>query len=182
MIYTTCLMCWATFSHKRQRWVQIAIGLGVAALAIFITLYYHYLQDPTFHQNAYAILTIVVLGRSMYIMERDIRPYFRGRQEEHERMLRDASVSGATRLREQEKDDRDRWILMQMWTMIILGLAMFLGAFAIWTLDNEYCGTLRKWRHEIGLPWGLLLEGHGWWHLGTGTGAYFYIGKSDDGT
>ncbi|EMF16865.1 alkaline dihydroceramidase Ydc1 [Sphaerulina musiva SO2202] len=175
MIYTTCLMCWATFSHKRQRWVQIAIGLGVAALAIFITLYYHYLQDPTFHQNAYAILTIVVLGRSMYIMERDIRPYFRGRQEEHERMLRDASVSGATRLREPEKDDRDRWILTQMWTMIILGLAMFLGAFAIWTLDNEYCGTLRKWRHEIGLPWGLLLEGHGWWHLGTGTGAYFYI-------
>jgi dihydroceramidase len=23
----------------------------------------------------------------------------------------------------------------------------------------------------VGLPWGVLLEGHGWWHLGTGFGA-----------
>ena len=24
-------------------------------LSVFITVYYHYLQDPTFHQNAYAL-------------------------------------------------------------------------------------------------------------------------------
>lgn len=111
-------------------------------------------------------------------MERDIRPYFRGRKEKHEELLRDRSVSDATRAREQEKDDRDRWILKQMWTMIALGMTMFLGGFAIWNLDNEFCSVLRKWRHTVGLPWGLLLEGHGWWHIGTGTGAYFYIGKS----
>ena len=51
----------------------------------------------------------------------------------------------------------------------------FLGGFALWNLDNIYCSKLKAWRHELGLPWGILLEGHGWWHLMTGTGAYFYL-------
>jgi len=59
--------------------------------------------------------------------------------------------------------------------MVGLGLTVFLGGFGIWGLDNHYCSTIRKWRHDIGLPWGLLLEGHGWWHLMTGAGAYMYI-------
>ena len=58
---------------------------------------------------------------------------------------------------------RDAEILKSMWWMIGCGLSIFLGGFAIWNLDNEYCSTLRMWRREIGLPWGVLLEGHGWW-------------------
>ena len=73
------------------------------------------------------------------------------------------------------KDDRDREILKAMWVMIAVGLVTFLGGFGIWNLDNIYCNQLRSWRREIGLPWGILLEGHGWWHLMTGTGAYYYI-------
>ncbi|KAM5480509.1 alkaline ceramidase ydc1 [Microsporum audouinii] len=59
--------------------------------------------------------------------------------------------------------------------MVAYGLSTFLGGFAIWNLDNEYCSNLRTWRRELGLPWGILLEGHGWWHLLTGIGAYMYI-------
>lgn len=58
---------------------------------------------------------------------------------------------------------RDKRILRDMWWMIGIGLSVFLGGFGIWTLDNEYCSTIRRWRHDIGLPWGILLEGHGWW-------------------
>jgi dihydroceramidase len=43
------------------------------------------------------------------------------------------------------------------------GLSIFLSGFGIWALDNQYCSTLRHWRHQVGLPWGILLEGHGWW-------------------
>ncbi len=62
------------------------------------------------------------------------------------------------------KDRRDGRILGTMWVMIACGLSTFLGGFAIWGLDNVYCSTLRAWRREIGLPWGILLEGHGWWY------------------
>lgn len=34
-------------------------------------------------------------------------------------------------------------------------------------------------RHQIGYPWAILLEGHAWWHLGTGYGAYLLIVASE---
>ena len=58
---------------------------------------------------------------------------------------------------------RDAEILRTMWKMIASGLSIFLGGFLLWHLDNEHCSKLKKWRHEIGMPWGFLLEGHGWW-------------------
>jgi dihydroceramidase len=172
MIYTTCLMFWATFEHKREQTFRTLLGFALAGLAIFITAYYHYLQDPTFHQNAYAILTAIVLLRSMYIMEVSIRPFYRERREKRQLESKgQESLSPADKAEQERRDNRDREILRQMWWMIGTGLTAFLGGFAVWNLDNEYCSVLRSWRHQIGLPWGVLLEGHGWWHLGTGFGA-----------
>jgi dihydroceramidase len=162
MIYTTCLMCFATFSYGKSQRYSIILAISLVGLALFITLYYHYLQDPAFHQNAYAILTAIVLFRAMYVMEVNIRPRFRVKEK----------APGASQERE---DRRDKAILKQMWTMIVCGLSIFLGGFLLWHLDNVHCSKLRRWRREIGMPWGFLLEGHGWWHLMTGTGAYFYI-------
>ncbi|KAF1810330.1 alkaline phytoceramidase [Eremomyces bilateralis CBS 781.70] len=163
MIYTTCIVCFATFAFGRSTRNSILLGTFLLGLALFITGYYHYLQDPTFHQNAYAFLTAVVVFRSMYVMEHELRPTRRNRNKllgkpEHARI-----------------DKRDLEILNTMWSIVAVGLSVFLGGFLIWNLDNWYCPSLRSWRREIGLPWGIVLEGHGWWHLMTGTGAYFYI-------
>ena len=178
MIYTTCLMFWATFEHNRPQPVPTLLAVFVFGLAMFVTLYYHYLQDPTFHQNAYAILTALVLLRSMYVMERSLRPYFRQRRQQNGKMMANGKVTSAADEREEvRKDERDRDILQRMWIMIAVGLSVFIGGFVIWTMDSVHCSQLRAWRREVGLPWGVLLEGHGWWHLMTGTGAYFYIGK-----
>ncbi|KAG8625821.1 hypothetical protein KVT40_006222 [Elsinoe batatas] len=163
MIYTTCLMFFATFSHKKKAPIPLLLGIFLVALAAFITGYYHYLQDPAFHQNMYALLTAIVLFRSMYIMEINIRPSLRkqgGVFPNEEQVDNRAALPEKERLR-QEK--RDKEILTTMWTMIAFGLTIFLGGFGLWTIDNEYCSTLRRWRHAIGLPWGILLEGHGWW-------------------
>ena len=162
MIYTTCLMCYATFSYSKSRLFALTLGTGLVSLALFITLYYHYLQDPAFHQNAYAILTAVVLFRSMYVMEFNLRPSLRKEEEEFELRKRQ-SMTADEKETSQLEDRRDEKILSTMWWMIGSGLSIFLGGFAVWHLDNEYCSTIRGWRREIGLPWGMLLEGHGWW-------------------
>jgi dihydroceramidase len=60
-------------------------------------------------------------------------------------------------------DARDTAILHMMWKMIACGVGGVAAGFLIWNLDNEFCSTIRSWRREIGLPWGILLEGHGWW-------------------
>ena len=162
MIYTTCLMCYATFSYSKSRQYAFTLALGLVSLAIFITLYYHYLQDPAFHQNAYAILTAVVLTRSMYVMEFSLRPSLT-QHEELFRLKNTRSMTAEEKIISQSKDRRDAKILQTMWIMIAWGLGTFLTGFGIWHLDNEYCSTIREWRREIGLPWGAVLEGHGWW-------------------
>lgn len=162
MIYTTCLMCYATFSYAKSRWFSVVLAVGLVCLALFITLYYHYLQNPAFHQRAYAILTAIVLIRSMYMMECGLRPSLKRSEEQHKLSHR-RSMTADEKLISRSKDRRDARILKLMWSMIAFGLSTFLGGFAIWSLDNRYCSTLRSWRRYLGLPWGIVLEGHGWW-------------------
>ncbi|KAJ8116732.1 hypothetical protein OPT61_g1908 [Boeremia exigua] len=171
MIYTTCLMCFATFSYGKSGRYSTILAIGLISLALFVTLYYHHIQDPAFHQNVYALLTAVVLFRAMYMMEIAIRPRFKS---EERRALNPRSDRATEAVRKRE-DLRDQEILRTMWKMIGSGLSIFLGGFALWHLDNEHCSKWIEWRHKIGMPWGFVLEGHGWWHLMTGTGAYFYI-------
>lgn len=165
MIYTTCLMFYATFSHNQKPPVPLILALFLVSLCIFITGYYHYLQDPAFHQNAYAILTAVVLFRAIYVMEVNMRPRLEKNESEHETAQKQNTVTEEQKREQKRQDDRDRQILRLMWIMIGCGLSIFLGGFGVWTLDNVYCSTLRRWRREIGLPWGIVLEGHGWWYV-----------------
>jgi dihydroceramidase len=158
MIYTTCLMCYATFSYGKSKAYSISLAIFLLSLSLFITLYYHYLQDPAFHQNAYGVLTAIVVFRSIYVMEVSIRPKFK---DQGQREVQRATRAGKSE--QQRQDRRDKDILRRMWLLIACGLSIFLGGFAIWNVDNEFCSILIVWRRQIGLPWGILLEGHGWW-------------------
>ncbi|TVY84376.1 Alkaline ceramidase [Lachnellula suecica] len=188
MIYTAFLMCYATFSFSQSRLRRQLLGGGLLSLAVFITLYYHYLQDPVFHQNAFALITAIVLFRSMYVMEVNIRPSLKRKYG----TAPQKSTDGLTKPELLANARRDSRILKEMWMMVVIGLSIFLGGFGIWALDIKYCSQVRRWRREVGLPWGILLEGHGWWfvvspqslgvnaltgprHLMTGYGSYFYI-------
>ena len=60
-------------------------------------------------------------------------------------------------------DERDKRTLLNMWILIVYGFGISMLGFVIWSFDNKHCSELRRWRHKLGLPWGMLLEGHGWW-------------------
>ncbi|KAI2463658.1 putative alkaline phytoceramidase [Annulohypoxylon bovei var. microspora] len=165
MIYTTFFMCFATFSYGRSARFSSCLGVGLVSLAWFITARYYKTKDPQFHQDAYAILTAVVVFSNMWIMERVLRPALR-RREENRRETRTPSSPRLPTTNEMVK---------QMWVMITTGLTIFLGGYLIWNLDNMYCSTVREWRRRLQLPWAIVLEGHAWWHLMTGIGAYYYI-------
>ncbi|OJJ46962.1 hypothetical protein ASPZODRAFT_1863333 [Penicilliopsis zonata CBS 506.65] len=166
MIYTACVLFYAVFSRGRSTLSAVVIGVSITALAAFITGYYHYLQNPVFHQNAFALLTAVVVLQSMYSMEKTLRPSRR----------RAAGDSSSRPAAEQARIDcRDTAILRNMWQMIACGLTSIAAGFLIWNLDNIFCPSLRRWRRDVGLPWGILAEGHGWWHIMTGIAAYFNL-------
>lgn len=170
MIYTTCLMIYANLSYGRSKQFQVVLGTGSIIFCAAITAYYHYLQDPTFHQNVYAAMTLWLVLRSGYQMEVSLRPKWR-RSTEADRLAKQKQGLPVLSKDEQARmNERDLDILRNMWILVVWGVGVFLAGFALWGVDNKYCGTLRSWRRSIGLPWGTLLELHGWWHLLTGYG------------
>jgi dihydroceramidase len=48
--------------------VSYAVYIAMLTTASAITIIYMHLKDPTFHQVAYALLTALVLLRSMYLL------------------------------------------------------------------------------------------------------------------
>ncbi|KAI5819691.1 ceramidase-domain-containing protein [Pyronema omphalodes] len=144
MLYATSIMMWASLTHGRSLRYSVICGVLLTSLALGVSVIYHHLQDPVFHQNAFALLTIVVLFRSFFLMELHIRP-------------------------------KDPACVNSMWLMVGTGIGVFLLGFGVWNLDNIYCRDIRAWRKDIGMPWAFVAEGHGWWHLLTGIGAYYEL-------
>ena len=153
MIYTTCLMFWATFEHKREQTFRTLLGFALAGLAIFITAYYHYLQDPTFHQNAYAILTAIVLLRSMYIMEVSIRPFYRERREKRQLESKgQESLSPADKAEQERRDNRDREILPRL----LKSRCLYVGALGPKKRTEKILAeTGESWTENLYAPVGL---------------------------
>jgi dihydroceramidase len=51
-------------------------------------------------------------------------------------------------------------------------IASGLFGYFLWNIDFHLCFYVTSVKRYVGLPWGLLLELHGWWHIFTGIGAY----------
>jgi dihydroceramidase len=68
-------------------------------------------------------------------------------------------------------------VLFGILVLLVGGLATFgmisggLGYF-LWNIDYHFCSHVTAFKRSIGLPWGLVFELHGWWHILTGIGAY----------
>lgn len=56
------------------------------------------------------------------------------------------------RIKEQIQRDKLR-------SLVTFATASSLLAFVIWNVDNLFCPTLTRWKHQIGWPWAILLEG-----------------------
>ncbi len=151
-------MFYAIFSHGRSTIHSMLLLLFTVLLAIFITAYYHYLQNPVFHQNTFSLLTAIAVFRSIYSMETTLRSSIKPKQGPNS-----STKSGNLSGEDLRAKTRDMAILRKMWKIVACGLSAFAGGFLIWNLDSEFCSTLRSWRREIGLPWGILSEGHGCW-------------------
>lgn len=50
-----------------------------------------------------------------------------------------------------------------------------LFAYFLWNIDVHCCAMITKWKHQLGMPWGILLELHGYWHILTSISAYTFM-------
>jgi hypothetical protein len=100
-----------------------------------------------FHQAAFALMTMAVVGTGVYDVRYKLRP--------------------ALEKRNPAECDQ---IMKQMWRFALAGNLLFLFGFFLWNMDNIFCRHLKSARNQILLPWSVVLEGHGWWHIFTGLG------------
>lgn len=69
----------------------------------------------------------------------------------------------------------DKAALKQLDRTMLAGVSIFLLGYFLWNMDIHLCSLARATRRNWGMPYGFVLEGHGWWHIFTGTGVYYYL-------
>lgn len=74
-----------------------------------------------------------------------------------------------------QKHIHDEKARKQLNRTMVFGVFIFLLGYILWNADIHLCSQARATRREWGIPYGFILEGHGWWHIFTGTGVYFYL-------
>jgi dihydroceramidase len=161
MIYTTSIMSYAMYSYNQSTGVKMFWGFGFLFLNIFITAYYHYLRDPSFHQMCFTIMIISVTFRTVVIRRAKIKPPLRVPDSDG-----NVEVDGVL-VPVEEQRSRDladyKYTSDLLVSSLIAGVGSFLVAFVLWTIDNNHCSLLISWRRKVGLPWGIFLELHGYW-------------------
>ncbi|KAI5790506.1 ceramidase-domain-containing protein [Pyronema domesticum] len=60
-----------------------------------------------------------------------------------------------------------------------IGSVMWIVGAVMWWADWWACEYLIRWRRCVGLPVGFMAELHGWWHITTAFGAYYYLVAAD---
>ncbi|KAE9367767.1 hypothetical protein N431DRAFT_416611 [Stipitochalara longipes BDJ] len=57
----------------------------------------------------------------------------------------------------------------------IYGTVTFVSGYIVWNIDFAFCAELGAFRAAVGMPLGFVTELHGWWHILTGIGVYYFI-------
>ncbi|KAJ1019550.1 hypothetical protein NDA18_006028 [Ustilago nuda] len=152
MIYTSAIMTYClTETSKGYANPRFPLLLPAALVALtgWITAVYLWNGNPLFHQVAYAAMQVLSTARVIYLLRSS------------------KSQLNTTTLAKERKEE--------ITNLYIFGTLIFLLGFAVWNIDNIFCYNLHQARNKLGYPCALLLEGHGWWHILTGWGAYCTI-------
>lgn len=69
-------------------------------------------------------------------------------------------------------DERDRHRIR---ALVTFATWCALVGYAIWNIDVHFCPELTRWKRAVGMPFGVLLELHGYWHILTAIAAYAFM-------
>ncbi|KAL9933192.1 hypothetical protein V8E36_007910 [Tilletia maclaganii] len=152
MVYTTVIFSWAVFETtpigQKSRFRILLPTFIFTFLIIYTHLYFSNKENTLLHQLTYAMLQI---GSSVRVYS-----------------LLSSNPSSAL----SQKGGSQALVRQHVKSLFWTSTACFVVAFALWNVDNVFCEDLHKIRRRIGLVPGIVLQGHSWWHLLTGFGAY----------
>ncbi|GAA94406.1 uncharacterized protein L969DRAFT_25706 [Mixia osmundae IAM 14324] len=147
MLFASSLMTYVVFEDSIEgSKPKLGVWLPILCFSYptLITIAYLIYPNPVLHQIGYACIQLNTTVRVTQILLTKLKA--------NQRQL---SLNHAIR------------------RMELLGSASFVAGFVIWNMDNLLCDSLTDVKHAVGQPVsGILLEGHAWWHIGTGLGVF----------
>ncbi|KAI8333860.1 ceramidase [Chlamydoabsidia padenii] len=141
MIYVGCIMVYYSIEVYNKPKFGLPLVLFLMGYSAFVTYSYLIINDPVFHQVAYAILVITIVFRSIYLVKH--LPRSTSEQPKLVRLLK-------------------------------LAAAGFILSFVVWNIDNQFCSYFLHTRTLVPYVIGALTQLHGWWHIGTSLGVYYF--------
>ncbi|THY81133.1 hypothetical protein D6C95_09219 [Aureobasidium pullulans] len=81
-----------------------------------------------------------------------------------------AKTRSLIKIRVQQPKDKE-----MLQKAVIFGAGCFVFGYLLWQLDFIFCTELTAIKRVLGIPWGFLLELHGWWHIFTAVGAHTFM-------
>ncbi|MBW0515580.1 hypothetical protein O181_055295 [Austropuccinia psidii MF-1] len=147
MIFCSCFITYVAFDTGRSPSILVrALPFFLSLYALTVTVIYLNYPNPVFHQVSYGFIQLLATIRVAYVIQ---------------------SLPNASNAERRNRSD-------VIWCETF-GTGIFLLGFLFWNLDNLFCDQISKAKAFLGVPWSFVLEGHAWWHLATGTGAYFIV-------
>ncbi|KAJ1987534.1 alkaline ceramidase ydc1 [Dimargaris cristalligena] len=150
MIYCTCFCLYSVLEMGHKPQYGIVLPLALLTYSGLVTAIYLYNRDPVFHQVSYALEVAVIVFRNAYLLSQ----------------IPDGHVN---------QDGTGRTVRSVLRSLFIQSAVTFLLGFALWNVDNAFCTQLRFLRAQVGAPFDILFQLHGWWHIFTALGCYLCI-------
>lgn len=123
-------------------------------------------RNPVYHQVVFGLFDTGMVVRGMYLMRQA-----KTEEDPKEKDGRLTATSAAT-----PRTVRDvvipRSVRKDMRYCLTAGVMSFMVGFALWNVDNVFCGNVTALKRAVGWPGAFLIEGHAWWHVCTGYGAF----------
>ncbi|TIA84228.1 hypothetical protein D6C76_01758 [Aureobasidium pullulans] len=129
---------------------------GLLLLAVITETTYHVMMDEqTVHELSFVSLIIAVAAKTRSLIK------LRVQQPKDKKMLQKAVIFGAGK--------------PCAIPVFLVVLSCFVFGYLLWQLDFIFCTELTAIKRVVGMPWGFLLEFHGWWHILTAVGAHTFM-------
>ncbi|KAF9055927.1 ceramidase [Panaeolus papilionaceus] len=153
MIYVGSMSLWLLFDNKpgfsmNNPRTQM-LSAAIVLFNVAFTWSYIVNRNPIYHQAVFASIIVATAVRVTYILRYCswTAPFIPAKKK--------ATIGG----------------------FFSTGIALFAFGFAVWNVDNVFCGKLLDWKINVGWPLAFFMEGHSWWHVLTGLGTYYmFIG------
>jgi dihydroceramidase len=160
-IATSCCLHRAmTFGKSKEYSRDLALIL-IASISAE-TIYHSVMDEHVVHELTFLFLIVLVANQTRGLINQRVK------QADDRRMLKKLAIFGTGKSRLYRP-------LFRTTQLTSTFVGCFLFGYLLWQLDFIFCPQLTAWKRAMGMPWGFLLEFHGWWHVLTAIGAYVFM-------